>query len=236
MLLCYITDRRQFPGSEPEQRRQLLEKVAEASRAGVDLIQLRERDLCGRDLEELAVEAVRVVRENLVCTGSNAGNPLGSFRRAAARILVNSRVDIALASGADGVHLRSDDISPADVRALGRSLETGNRKLETARFVISAACHSAADVARARAEGADLALFAPVFEKAGTPGVGLAALREACQAAGGMPVLALGGITLENAGACLEAGATGIAAIRLFQENDAAEVVAALRQVRVRSE
>lgn len=225
MLLCYITDRRQFPGSGPEQRRQLLEKIAEASRAGVDLIQLRERDLCGRDLEALAVEAVRVVRENPVCTGSNAGNPLGSFRRAAARILVNSRLDVALASGADGVHLRSDDISPADVRAL----ETARRCL------VSTACHSSADVARARAEGADLALFAPVFEKAGTPGVGLAALREACQAAGGMPVLALGGITLDNAGACLEAGATGIAAIRLFQENDAAEVVAALRQARVSS-
>ena len=232
MLLCYITDRRQFPGDEAARRHHLLEKIAEASRAGVDLVQLRERDLCARDLEELAREAVRAVRENPVCSGSSAGNPLGSFRRTATRILINSRLDIALASGADGVHLRSDDISPADVRLL----ETGNRKLETAgRSLISTACHSSADIARARAEGADIALFAPVFEKSGTPGVGLAALQEACQAAEGMPVLALGGVTVEKVRACLEAGATGIAAIRLFQENDAAEVAAALRQLRVAS-
>ncbi len=233
MLLCYITDRRQFSGGEAARRHHLLEKIAEASRAGVDLVQLRERDLCARDLEELAHEAVRAVRENPVCSGSSAGKPLGSFRRTATRILVNSRLDVALVSGADGVHLRSDDISPVDVRALEHSLETGNRKLQTANCLISAACHSTADVARARAEGADIALFAPIFEKSGTPGVGLAALREACQA--GIPVLALGGVTVQNARACLEAGAAGLAAIRLFQEHDAAEVVAALRQLMLSS-
>ncbi len=236
MLLCYITDRRQFPGNEADRRHRLLEKIAQASRAGVDLIQLRERDLWARDLEALAREAVRTVRENPVCSGSSQGNALSSFRRAAARILINSRLDIALASGADGVHLRSDDIAPADVRSVWQPLETGNRKLETAvRCMLSVSCHSASELRRAKQEGADIALFAPVFEKAGTPGVGLAALRDACQAAGGMPVLALGGVTAENARACLEAGAAGIAAIRLFQENDAAEVVAALRRLRVPS-
>ena len=248
MLLCYITDRRQFPGDAAARRRRLLDKIAEASRAGVNLIQLRERDLPAHDLESLARDAVDAVRQNPLCSGSSAMAGLGAFRRSATRILINSRADIALASGADGVHLRSDDISPAEVRALWRKVavhaakaegsgvapapETGNRQLETpSHCLISVACHSVSDVELARAQGADIALFAPVFEKSGAPGVGLTALRDACRVVAGasMPVLALGGVTLANARACLQAGAAGIAAIRLFQENDVAEVVAALR-------
>ena len=86
------------------------------------------------------------------------------------------------------------------------------------------------EVTQAATDGATLAIFAPVFEKKDAPGTvptGLEALREACRAK--IPVLALGGITLQNAASCLQAGAAGIAAIRLFQENNIAEIVRGLR-------
>ena len=218
-LLYYITDRAQFPGDEPARRRALLTKIAEAARAGVDHIQLREKDLSTRELESLAREAVRVVREARTANGEE---------RTATRLLINSRTDVALAAGADGVHLRGDDIAPGEVR---RILETsGHWPLATAHFCIAVSCHTAADISRAASEGADFAVFAPVFEKRDhpeTPPADLSALREACRAK--IPVLALGGLTLKNAASCLEAGAAGIAAIRLFQENRIEEVVRALR-------
>src|SRR5579864_801895 len=106
-LLYYITDRTTFAANEPTRRRRLLEKIAEAVRAGVDYIQLREKDLSTRELELLAIEVSAVVRK------LKAENPL---LRAA--LLINSRTDVALAAGADGVHLRSEDISPAAVRQI----------------------------------------------------------------------------------------------------------------------
>jgi thiamine-phosphate pyrophosphorylase len=209
-ILCYITDRSAFPGSDAERRVFLLKKIWEAARAGVDYIQLREKDLCGRALEELAREAVRVVRE--------AGTRTA--------LLINSRTDLALAVGADGVHLRSEDMSARDVREIWKKSFTGG----TALPVIGVSCHSVAEVARAAADGASFAVFAPVFEKKDAPQVspsGLERLREACHEK--IPVLALGGVTVENARLCLEAGAAGIAGIRLFQEGDVAEVVRRLQ-------
>jgi thiamine-phosphate pyrophosphorylase len=204
LLLCYITDRTQFPGDENARQGALLAKIAEATRCGVELIQLREKDLSTRDLEGLTRAALRVIHEN-------SGQPVS-------RLLVNSRSDIAIACGADGVHLRSDDISPPEVRRIWAG--SGHSAL------VSVSCHSAVDVKRAANEGADFAVFAPVFEKKDDPrtrAAGLDGLREACRQ--NIPVLALGGITLKNARACINAGAAGIAAIRLFQENDIAEVV-----------
>src|SRR6202163_4984216 len=99
-LLYYITDRSQFHGDELARRHGLLAKVAEAARAGVDYIQLREKDLSARKLETLAREVVAAVRENSPST----------------RLLINSRTDVALAAGADGVHLRGDDVEPREVR------------------------------------------------------------------------------------------------------------------------
>jgi thiamine-phosphate pyrophosphorylase len=95
----------------------------------------------------------------------------------------------------------------------------------SSRALVSVSCHSALEVARAASGGADFAVFAPVFEKMGTQAspAGLGGLREACRQK--VPVVALGGVTLKNALACLDAGAAGVAAIRLFQENDIAEVV-----------
>jgi thiamine-phosphate pyrophosphorylase len=94
--------------------------------------------------------------------------------------------------------------------------------------LISVSCHSVQEVAEAAKNQATLALFAPVFEKKDASPAGLEALRQACQTK--IPVLALGGVTLQNAHSCLEAGAAGIAAIRLFQENDIAIIVRTLRR------
>jgi len=219
-LLYYITDRSQFRGDESARCRALLAKVAEAARAGVDYIQLREKDLSARELEMLARDALGAVRN---------GTPLRTENRELrTRLLINSRTDIALAAGADGVHLRTDDVAPHDVR---RVLEvSAHRPPATDHFLVAASCHSNEEVIRAEREAVDFAVFAPVFGKrgaAGTPPAGIAALREACRAK--IRVLALGGITIENAASCLEAGAAGIAAIRLFQENKIEDVVRALR-------
>lgn len=197
MLLYYITDRAQFPGEEASRRAQLLDRIGAAARAGVNYIQLREKDLPARELEVLAGAAMERVRA--------AGRK--------AWLLVSSRVDVAIAAGADGVHLPAGEISPVDARRI--YVAAG---IETA--IIGVSCHSVSEVRRALAEGADLAVFGPVFEKDGTPGVGLERLREACAAASGLPVLALGGVTAESADACLRAGAAGVAGVRLFQSGD----------------
>jgi thiamine-phosphate pyrophosphorylase len=219
MLFYYITDRSQFPGTEAEQRSALLRRVAEAARVGVDYLQLREKDLTPRALEYLAREAVRAVRENSTT----------------AKLLINARSDIALAADADGVHLPDGDLPASEVRSLWM-------KSCTRTPVIGVSAHSVADVRYAEAHGADFAVLAPIFEKAGTPvkAIGVAALREACFAPaapgdveapykGGFRVLALGGVTLGNAQDCVRAGAAGVAGIRLFQSGDVAETVKRLR-------
>lgn len=208
-LLYYVTDCKQFPGDPRVRRESLLGKIAEAARAGVEYIQLRERDLSTRELEVLARQAVAAVREHSTTT----------------QLLINSRTDVALAAGADGVHLRSDDLPALEVRRIWSLCGAG--VLARERPVIASSCHSTADVLRAESETADFAVFAPVFEKKGASPAGLAALREACKAK--IPVFALGGVTMENAAACREAGAAGIAGIRLFQENEIRKVVRALR-------
>jgi len=219
-LLYYITDRTAFAGDESERRARLFEKIAEAARAGID-IQLREKDISPRELERLAREAVTAVRESRkLPSDPRPPNPA---------LLINSRADMAIAVGADGVHLRSDDVSPKDVRSIWKQCGAGTPAREP---VIGVSCHSLEDVNRAAAAGANFAVFAPVFEKKDAPGTkptGLSLLKEACRAS--IPVLALGGINLKNAQACLEVGAAGIAAIRLFQENDVASIVRQLRSL-----
>jgi len=243
-LLCYITDRSALGNDEPTRRRRMREKIAEAARAGVDYIQLREKDLPARELESLAREAVQAIREPKKLTPDPW--PLTPV------LLINSRTDIALAAGADGVHLRGDDISPQEVRQiwqgldactpiderrrksplLAKSARSGAPQASLQAPLIGVSCHSPAEVAQAAANGATFAVFAPVFEKRDDPTTrptGLAMLEQACRT--NIPVLALGGITLSNASACLAAGAAGIAAIRLFQENDITEVVRQLKNL-----
>ena len=224
MLLYYITDRRQFSGDDASQRTQLLDRIGEASRIGVDYIQLREKDFSARQFEALARESVQRVREHSHKT----------------RILINSRIDIALVSEADGVHLTGSDISASDARTV---LFDGSAVPNP---VVAVSCHSPNHVRLAEAHGADFAVLAPIFEKRGTDlePLGLDALRrstgvstpidrrvEAGDKRHHLPVFALGGVTLDNAADCLRAGATGIAAIRLFQQGNLSETVQRLRAI-----
>jgi thiamine-phosphate pyrophosphorylase len=212
LQLYYITDRRQFPGDPQEQEQWLLAKIAECAAAGVEYIQLREKDLETRALEELAHKAMTAL------AGSHT------------QLLINARTDVALACGAHGVHLPANDLAASDVRAIfarARSSEP----------VIGVSTHSAAEVASAEAHGADFAVLGPVFEKSGSANrEGLEQLRRICHrteaAQPPMPVWALGGITPENAQQCASAGAAGIAAIRLFQQNDVHAIVKKLRALR----
>ena len=211
LQLYYITDRRQFAGDAREQEQQLLAKIAECAAAGVEYIQLRAKDLEARELENLAHKAMAVI---------------GASRT---KLLINGRTDIALACGAHGVHLPANALSASEVRAIfaraGRSEP-----------VIGVSTHSAREVASAESHGASFAVFGSVFEKGGSANAaGLETLRQICDrteaAQPPMPVWALGGITLENAGLCAAAGAAGIAAIRLFQQNDVATLVKKLRSL-----
>jgi thiamine-phosphate pyrophosphorylase len=187
--------------TEEDRRSALLASMARACAAGVDWICLREKDLAARELERLAREVVAVIKEEGGTT----------------KLLVHTRSDVALAVGADGVHLASGDqaMSPSEVRALWM-------KTRPQAPLIGVSCHTAEEIARAEAHGADFAVFGPVFEKAGVQNErGLTRLEEVCRrdhaARPRMPVLALGGVTTENEALCVRAGAAGIAAIRLFQ-------------------
>jgi len=219
MLLYYITDRKTFAGSESQQRVAVLQRIAAAARAEVDYIQLREKDLSSRDLERLARDAVHAVRENSSAT----------------KLLINGRADVALACGADGVHLPAGETCATEIRALW--MQCSDREP-----LIGISAHSAKGMREAESLAASFAVVAPIFEKMGTEakGIGLEALRVACagpQVATsaeaphqpGIAVLALGGVTLANARSCLEAGAAGVAGIRLFQTGDIVESVGRLR-------
>jgi thiamine-phosphate pyrophosphorylase len=186
MIRCYITDRRSAGGAAA-----LMRWIAQALEDGVELIQIREKDLPARELCDLVRQVLTVP------------NPHGS------RILVNSRMDVALACGAGGIHLPSGSIAPQLLRAIAPS-----------DFRIGVSAHSVEELQAAEREGADFALFSPIFtplsKSSGVPPQGLAGLRRAA-AAVRIPVLALGGITAENAPQCVAAGAAGIAGISLFQ-------------------
>src|SRR5215813_12578170 len=211
--LCYITDRKQFPGDDEEQQLRLLEKISECAAAGVDFVQLREKDLGPRALESLSRRAVAAIPPS-----------------SPAKLLINSRTDIALASGAHGVHLPAHDIPASEARVIW---DLAGKPAA----VIGASVHSLEEVALAEGHGADFAIFVPVFEQDGQKNPqGLELLRQAClrlhHADVPMPLLAVGGVTLENARRCLDTGASGIAAIRLFQDHDAAMIAGALRSLR----
>jgi thiamine-phosphate pyrophosphorylase len=210
VLLYYITDRTQFDGTEARCRAKLLERIAEAARAGVDFIQVREKDLTTHELERLAGDAVAIVRASCGST----------------RLLINSRTDVALAVKADGVHLRSADITSENIREIWHKSGSDQEP------VVAISCHTEGEVVRAAESGADFAVFGPVFEKRNAYGepTGIDQLRSVCRHT--IPVLALGGVTKANAATCVEAGAVGVAGIRLFQEGDLRETMKVFRDVK----
>ncbi len=184
MLRYYITDRKALGGTLP-----LLDCIELNLARGVEFIQIREKGLSAFDILELTRAALALP------------NPHGT------KFLLNDRADIALAAGADGVHLPSDSLAPNRLRTLGTLL-------------IAVSCHDIEQTQRAASEGADFAVFSPVFFTASKapfgPPQGIERLREAA-ASVQIPVFALGGISEANAELCVEAGATGIAGISLFQ-------------------
>ena len=243
-ILCYVTDRVGLPklaergagglvppGSDDAA---VLERIRDAAAAGVDWIQLREKDLETGALLDLARGALAVARK--VC-GGFAGGAEGQERtripnRIHNRILINDRLDVACAAGADGVHLGEGSIP---IREVSGKLAHWKRVAQRADFLAGVSCHSVeAGIAAAR-DGAGYLFFGPVFTTPSKisfgPPQGVNALGELCRAVQ-IPVLAIGGITRENAKECLGAGCAGIAAIRLFQEaKNVARLVAELKEL-----
>jgi thiamine-phosphate pyrophosphorylase len=202
MLRYAITGRDLYPGDEVQQQAALCGQASRWIAEGIDLIQLREKDLPTADIAALAREILKAI----------------ALADSSTKLLINSRADIAIATNAHGVHLTAapDELTPTQIRNLYDSANLP-------RPIVTISCHTLNDVERARDHHADAILFAPVFEKriAGetiAAGQGLDRLRAACLAALPVPVYALGGITLDNATSCLDAGAAGIAGIRLFHD------------------
>ena len=161
---------------------------------GVAFIQLRAKHLLR---SELATEAA-LLRAQIVSLPS--------------KLLINlpspEWAGVALDAGADGIHL-AGKLQPGAVQTIRKAV-AGHPVL------VSLPCHNLEDIALARSEGADLLLFSPIFEKGSAIPQGLPGLEQACVHAAGLPVFALGGISLENAPKCIGAGAAGVAGIRLF--------------------
>jgi thiamine-phosphate pyrophosphorylase len=205
-LLCYVTDRRTLASVEPSQQvAALLQKIEQLAAAGIDWIQIREKDLSGRDLAALTRQALQIAAKH-------------SPQTPRTRILVNDRLDVATAERAGGLHLGEQSLPAGDARRLIQSAQAQN--LLPQDFLLGVSCHSVEAAKAAEAAGADYIFFGPVFptpskEKFGPP-QGLALLTEVCRTVS-IPVFAIGGITSGNAKYCIEDGAAGISAIRLFQ-------------------
>jgi thiamine-phosphate pyrophosphorylase len=199
-IICYVTDRKSL--ADGDVGAGVLGKIRAAIAAGVDWVQIREKDLSGRGLLGLAQGAVAA--------------------EGGARVIVNDRLDVALAAGAAGVHLGRESLGARDVVRWCR----GGRA--PADFVVGVSCHSLQDAREAEIAGAAYIFFGPVFDTPSKRGMGepqgIARLGEICLGVK-IPVLAIGGVSEENAGECIAAGAAGIAAIRMFQDARDAETL-----------
>ena len=207
----YITARAQLgPGAgEDGPEEALRQKVRAAFTAGLDYVQVREKDSPGRRLERLVSELATL--------------PEKAASTTPVRLLVNERLDLAIACGADGVHLPADSLPPGAVRS--RAGED---------WIVGISCHSQEEVEQAAQSGATYVLLGPVFDTPSKPAdrpLGIPRLREICQRSA-VPVFALGGVTRENAASCVQAGAAGIAGIRLFQQaSDLSELCGYVRSL-----
>jgi thiamine-phosphate pyrophosphorylase len=199
-VVCYVTDRKAFARADSIDR--VVERVRAAVTAGVDWVQIREKDLSGRELVGFARKVV------------DATNDLGPSARA--RVLINERLDVALASRARGVHLGG---GAAPTTEVVRWCRRGNAP---AGFLVGVSCHSIGEAREAESAGASYLFFGPMFDtpskRSYGPPQAIALLAEVCRATR-IPVIAIGGVNDENGPECIGAGAAGIAAIRLFQQS-----------------
>jgi thiamine-phosphate pyrophosphorylase len=203
-LVCLVTDSARLApdGGFAAQSAGVLEQAARAVEAGVDLIQVRER------------------RWEAAALGDVVAAIVGLARGSQTRVVVNDRLDVALTAGAHGVHLPAAGIPAAEARALA-----------PAGFLIGRSVHGAAE-AQLAAAAADYLIAGPVYptvsKPAGSRWLGEAGLRSLVQAAG-VPVVAIGGVTVDRVANLCETGAAGIAAIGLFQRGPLTAVVDAIR-------
>lgn len=215
-LLCYVTDRHLLsPGNFSDSTDSLLKKMEAAIQARIDWIQIREKDISARDCAALVRNAVRATDGH------------------ATRIFVNDRFDIAITENAGGVHLGGQSLPVKEVRSFLNS--AASSLMQVKEFFVGTSCHSVAEAKLAESNGAGYIFFGPIFSTPSKIGFGepqgLRRLEEVCSAVK-IPVLAIGGVSLENARECLSTGASGIAAIRLFQDaGDMRTVVDKLRQL-----
>ncbi len=208
-IICYVTDRKSLV--EGVGGAGVLGKIRAAIAAGVDWVQIREKNLSGRELLELAREAV-----------ASAGG--------LTRVSVNERVDVAIAAGAAGVHLGRESLAARDVV---RWCRAGNAAAD---FLVGVSCHSLEEAREAENAGSAYIFFGPVFDTPSKRGMGepqgVARLAEICRGVA-IPVLAIGGVSKENAAECVGAGAAGIAAIRMFQDaRDSAALKSVVERLR----
>lgn len=212
LILYYVTDRLSLDITAGQNREVVLtQQIESALRAGLRWVQIREKDLPARNLMDLTRRTLRACSDLGIQDG--------------ARILVNDRCDVAWAAAAAGVHVGEKSLPV-------QTLINARHASGLTNFLVGASSHSVDSAVSAAEEGADYIFFGPIFATPSKAGLGapqgLAKLAQVC-AAVPIPVIAIGGITVENARACRDAGAAGIAAIRLFQQSgDLAEIVASL--------
>jgi thiamine-phosphate pyrophosphorylase len=201
-IVCYVTDRKSLGAGGTTAG--LSDRIRTAARAGVDWVQIREKDLPGGQLLAVAQEAVTAARG---ARETEVGDT---------QVYVNDRVDVAIVARAAGVHLGGESLPAAEVV---RWCREGNAPPG---FEVGVSCHGMEGAREAEQNGADYIFFGPVFDtpskRAFGPPQGAQRLREVCRALR-IPVIAIGGVNETNGEECIRAGASGIAAIRLFQED-----------------
>jgi thiamine-phosphate pyrophosphorylase len=196
-----ITDGAATSANFSKASRHILDIIKVAVDERADLVQIREKQLTARELFELSAGAAAITRSS------------------GTRLLINDRADVAFAAGADGVHLA------------GGSLPTGViRAAFPATFLIGVSTHSTSDAEAAAVDGADFAVFGPIFDTPNKrPAIGIKALEDVCKKLGRFPIVALGGVDAENYRSVLNAGASGVAGIRAFNDRESLRNIRQLR-------
>jgi len=195
--ICLITSGKANPSNFKTEKARILETICDAVTDGVNLIQIREKALPSKLLFDLVGSAVQVLSSTT------------------ALLIVNDRPDVAIASGADGVHLPGSSVPPAVVR---RTFARG--------LLIGVSTHSLEQASVAAGSGADYIFYGPIFETPGKgPPVGIESLKAVCDLLRPFPVLALGGVDQYNFESVLSSGAAGIAAIRSLAERDSRRAI-----------